>query len=49
METIPFTNYWYYPAMPVSGFLIMVFAVKLILDAWRGVVEAPTSNIPTAE
>ena len=32
METIPFTNYWYYPAMPVSGFLIMVFALKLMVD-----------------
>ena len=32
METIPFTNYWYYPAMPVSGFLIMVFALKLVVD-----------------
>jgi TRAP-type C4-dicarboxylate transport system permease small subunit len=32
METIPFTNYWYYPAMPVCGFLIMVFAFKLIVD-----------------
>jgi len=32
METIPYTNYWYYPAMPISGFLIMVFAVKLIVD-----------------
>lgn len=32
METIPFTNYWYYPAMPVSGLLIMVFAFKLIVD-----------------
>ncbi len=32
METIPFTNYWYYPAMPVSGFLIMVFAFKLLVD-----------------
>ena len=32
METIPFTNYWYYPAMPVSGFLIMVFAFKLMVD-----------------
>jgi TRAP-type C4-dicarboxylate transport system permease small subunit len=32
METIPYTNYWYYPAMPISGFLIMVFAVKLIID-----------------
>ena len=32
METIPYTNYWYYPAMPISGFLIMVFALKLIVD-----------------
>jgi len=32
METIPFKNYWYYPAMPVSGFLIIVFALKLIVD-----------------
>jgi len=32
METIPFTNYWYYLAMPVSGFLIMVFAFKLVVD-----------------
>jgi TRAP-type C4-dicarboxylate transport system permease small subunit len=32
METIPYTNYWYYPAMPISGFLIIVFAIKLIVD-----------------
>ena len=32
METISYTNYWYYPAMPISGFLIMVFAFKLIVD-----------------
>jgi TRAP-type C4-dicarboxylate transport system permease small subunit len=32
METIPYTNYWYYPAMPISGFLIMVFAFKLMVD-----------------
>src|SRR6266516_3816849 len=31
METIPYTNYWYYPAMPISGFLMMVFAFKLIV------------------
>ena len=28
METIPYTNYWYYPAMPISGFLIMLFSFK---------------------
>lgn len=32
METIPYTNYWYYPAMPICGFLIMVFAFKLMVD-----------------
>lgn len=32
METIPFTNYWYYVAMPISGFLMMVFALKLLVD-----------------
>jgi TRAP-type transport system small permease protein len=32
METIPYTNYWYYVAMPISGFLIMVFAFKLMID-----------------
>ena len=30
METIPYKNYWYYPAMPISGFLMMVFALKLV-------------------
>ena len=32
METIPYKNYWYYPAMPISGFLMMVFALKLMID-----------------
>src|SRR5205814_9664603 len=32
METIPYRNYWYYPAMPISGFLTMVFALKLVID-----------------
>jgi TRAP-type transport system small permease protein len=50
METIPYTNYWYYPAMPVSGFLIMVFALKLIIDAVHGrKIESPSENIPTVE
>lgn len=35
METIPYTNYWYYPAMPVSGFLIMLFSLKVMLDELR--------------
>ena len=36
METIPFTNYWYYVAMPVSGALLMLFALKTIADSLRG-------------
>jgi TRAP-type transport system small permease protein len=32
METIPYTNIWYYPAMPISGFLIMLYSVKVIID-----------------
>jgi TRAP-type C4-dicarboxylate transport system permease small subunit len=32
METIPYTNIWYYVAMPVSGLLIMIFALKLMVD-----------------
>ncbi len=33
METIPFTNYWYYIVMPISGFLIMLFTVRGLLNA----------------
>ncbi len=36
METISFTNYWYYPAMPISGFLIMLFSLKLLIDEIMG-------------
>lgn len=36
METIPYTNYWYYVAMPISGFLIMVFALRLLADEFAG-------------
>jgi TRAP-type C4-dicarboxylate transport system permease small subunit len=36
METIPFTNYWYYVAVPISGALLLVFAVKNIADALTG-------------
>ena len=50
METIPYTNYWYYTAMPVSGFLIMVFAMKLIVDAVRAREPvAATTRIPAVE
>jgi TRAP-type C4-dicarboxylate transport system permease small subunit len=37
METIPYTNYWYYPAMPISGGLIMLFAAQsLVRSIVRG-------------
>jgi len=36
METIPFRNYWYYVAMPVSGALLMLFALQTIFDSLRG-------------
>jgi TRAP-type C4-dicarboxylate transport system permease small subunit len=34
MESIPFTNVWYYAAMPLSGFLIMLFVIRSELNAW---------------
>lgn len=36
METIPFTNYWYYIAMPISGALLLLFSMKSISDSLRG-------------
>ena len=33
METIPYTNNWSYVAMPISGALFMLFALKFIADA----------------
>lgn len=36
METIPFRNYWYYVALPVSGALLILFALKTIADSLRG-------------
>jgi len=40
METIPFHNYWYYVAMPLSGALLMLFALKAMIDALRGEHES---------
>jgi len=36
METIPFKNYWYYVAMPIAGALLLLFAVKNIVDSLLG-------------
>ena len=34
MESIPFTNVWYYTALPVSGALIMLYSLRDQLNAW---------------
>ena len=47
METIPYTNIWYYLAMPVSGFLTMVFALKIVVDELTG--RGPTGHAATVE
>ena len=36
METIPYTNYWYYVAVPISGALLLLFGAKNIVDALLG-------------
>ncbi len=44
METIPYTNYWYYVAMPISGALLLLFAVKSIVDALLGRHESQVGH-----
>jgi TRAP-type transport system small permease protein len=34
MESIPFTNVWYYTALPVSGGLIMLYSLRDQLNLW---------------
>ena len=36
MESIPFTNHWYYTAMPISGGLIVLFSLRNQLGLWFG-------------
>jgi len=36
METIPYTNYWYYVAVPICGALLLLFAIRNIVDALLG-------------
>jgi TRAP-type C4-dicarboxylate transport system permease small subunit len=36
METIPYKNYWYYVAAPISGALFMLFALKVAVDSLLG-------------
>lgn len=47
MESIPFTNVWYYTAMPLSGFLIMLFAVRSQLNSWLGTGPLAERDTPT--
>ncbi len=34
MESIPFTNVWYYSALPVSGALMMLYSLRDQLNVW---------------
>ena len=34
MESIPYTNVWYYTALPVSGGLMMLFSLRDQLNVW---------------
>jgi TRAP-type transport system small permease protein len=34
MESIPYRNYWYYVALPLSGGLIILFALRDLLNLW---------------
>jgi TRAP-type C4-dicarboxylate transport system permease small subunit len=34
MESIPFTNVWYYTALPVSGALMMLYSLRDQLNVW---------------
>ncbi|HSA82316.1 MAG TPA: TRAP transporter small permease [Geminicoccaceae bacterium] len=36
MESIPFTNVWYYTALPVSGALMMLYSLRDQLNLWFG-------------
>ena len=36
MESIPFTNIWYYTALPVSGGLLMLYSLRDQLNLWFG-------------
>jgi TRAP-type C4-dicarboxylate transport system permease small subunit len=46
MESIPFTNFWYYTALPVSGFLIMLFALRSQLNTWLGTGPSAPVEVP---
>ena len=37
MESIPYTNVWYYTALPVSGALMMLYSLRDQLNVWFGI------------
>jgi len=37
MESIPFTNVWYYTALPVAGALMMLYSLRDQLNVWFGI------------
>lgn len=47
MESIPFTNVWYYAALPLSGALIMLFALRRELNVWLGADGQPDQGRPS--
>lgn len=34
MESIPYRNYWYYTSLPISGGLVILFALRDLLNLW---------------
>ena len=44
METIPYTNYWYYIVLPISGALLLLFSLKNIVDAFLGKHESQVGH-----
>lgn len=34
MESIPFRNVWYYSSLPIAGALIVLFALRDLLNVW---------------
>ena len=44
METIPYTNYWYYIALPISGALLILFAFRNIIDSLLGRHQAQVGH-----
>ncbi|MCF3935179.1 TRAP transporter small permease [Acuticoccus sp. M5D2P5] len=41
MTSLPYTNVWFYSAAPVSGALMILFAVRNQLNAWCGIDHGP--------